>query len=212
MTTAESAEHWRLIHAERARLLGVLDGLFAEQWTERSLCIDWTVEEVVAHLSAAANTGRWAWIRSIIRSGFTPAKHNARLLYRYRGHSPAETVDNFRESVTATIAPTKDYPAFLGEVIVHGQDIVRPLGIELSPDPAAVDSVAHFYVAKDFAVNSKTLAMGLRLRADDADFEAGAGPMVTGRLLDLVMAMAGRPQALQTLSGDGVAELQSRMS
>jgi hypothetical protein len=72
MTTAESAEHWKLIHAERARLLGVLEDLSPEQFAQRSLCDGWSVEEVVAHLSAAANTGRWAWIRSIIRSGFRP--------------------------------------------------------------------------------------------------------------------------------------------
>jgi uncharacterized protein (TIGR03083 family) len=133
----------------------VLDDLSAEQWAERSLCTEWSVEEVVAHLSAAANTGRWAWFRSIVRSGFDPAKHNARLLSRYRGRSPAETVEIFREAVTATIAPTKDFPAFLGEVVVHGQGIARPLGIELSPEPEAVESVARYYVAKDFAVKAK---------------------------------------------------------
>ncbi|WP_181275950.1 maleylpyruvate isomerase family mycothiol-dependent enzyme [Brevibacterium oceani] len=212
MTAAESAEHWKLIHAERARLLGALEDLSPEQFAQRSLCDGWSVDEVVAHLSAAANTGRWTWIRSIVRSGFDPTKHNARLLSRYRGRSPAETVDNFREAVTATIAPTKDYPAFLGEVVVHSQDIALPLGIELSPDPEAVASVARYFAAKDFAVNSKTLAKGLRLRADDADFDSGSGPMVTGRLLDLVMAMAGRPEALRALNGDGVAELRTRMS
>ncbi|MCF2573170.1 maleylpyruvate isomerase N-terminal domain-containing protein [Brevibacterium sp. UCMA 11754] len=76
------SDHWTLIHAERARLVSLLDGLAADQLQAQSLCSDWSVEQVVAHLSAAANTGRWAWIRSIVAAGFNPAEHNARLLSR----------------------------------------------------------------------------------------------------------------------------------
>lgn len=206
-----SSAYWRMIHAERARLAELLGHLDAAQWEGPSLCANWNVEEVVAHLSAAANTGRWAWIRSIIRTGFDPDKHNARLLERHLGSTPGETLATFRKSITATIAPTKDYPAFLGEVIVHGQDIARPLGRELSPDTEALAEVARYFAAKDFAVNSKTLVKGLSLKAVDAEFESGSGPEVTGRLLDLVMAMAGRPEVVEVLSGPGVADLRERM-
>lgn len=72
--------------------------------------------------------------------------------------------------------------------------------------------MARYLAAKDFAVNSKTLVRGLALSAVDADFETGSGPEVTGRLLDLVMAMAGRPEALASLTGGGVSELRRRMS
>ncbi|UVI35020.1 maleylpyruvate isomerase family mycothiol-dependent enzyme [Brevibacterium spongiae] len=205
-------DYWALIHAERARLADLLATLEPEQWEPPTLCEDWSVEQVVAHLTAAANTGRWAWIASIIRAGFDPAKHNARLLKRHLGATPGETLANFRTSINATIAPTKDYPAFLGEVIVHGQDIARPFGLELRPDTQAIAEVARYFAAKDFAVNSKTQVEGLTLRAVDADFETGDGPEVTGRILDLVMAMAGRPETLASLSGAGVAELRRRMN
>nr|WP_231939187.1 hypothetical protein [Brevibacterium sandarakinum] len=118
----------------------------------------------------------------------------------------------FRNAVPATVAPTKDYPAFLGEVIVHGQDIARPLGVDLDPDAEAVLEVARFFAAKDFAVNSRTLVKGLSLNADDADFSVGDGPTVSGELIDLVMAMAGRSDACDMLTGDGVDELRQRMS
>lgn len=71
--------------------------------------------------------------------------------------------------------------------------------------------MARYFAAKDFAVNSKTLLKGLKLSAADADFESGSGPEVTGRVLDLVMAMAGRPESLTELTGGGVAELRRRM-
>ncbi|WP_166823285.1 maleylpyruvate isomerase family mycothiol-dependent enzyme [Brevibacterium limosum] len=204
--------YWSLIHAERARLADLLAALEPEPWTHATLCEEWTVEQVVAHLTATADTGRWAWIRSIIRAGFDPAEHNARLLERKLGASPEETLEKFRESIALTIAPTKDLQAFLGEVIIHGQDIARPLGLGLTPDAAATVEVARYLAAKDFAVNSKTLVRGLALSAADADFETGSGPEVTGRLLDLVMAMAGRPEALAGLTGGGVSELRRRMS
>lgn len=206
------AEHWTLIHTERARLAELLDRLDAEQWHAPTLCADWSVEEVVAHLSAAANTGRWAWIRSILAAGFDPAKHNARLLSRYRSRSPHETLATFRESITATIAPTKDYPAFLGEVIVHGQDIARPLGLKLEPNDEALVEVARYFASKDFAVNSRTLIKGLTLEADDADFSAGDGPKVAGSVLALVMAMAGRSSFAADLTGAGSEELRRRIA
>lgn len=205
-------ESWDLIHAERARLADLLTTLEPEQWAHATLCTEWTVEQVVAHLTAAANTGRWAWIRSIIRAGFDPAKHNARLLERRLGDSPEQTLAKFHNSIPLTIAPTKDFPAFLGEVIVHGQDIARPLELDLVPGDKGTIHVARYFASKDFAVNSKTLVKGLKLSAVDADFESGSGPEVTGRVLDLVLAMAGRPEALTDLTGSGVSELRRRMN
>ena len=147
----------------------------------------------------------------MVGAGFNADRHNARRLAQYLGETPEQTAQYFRSSVGSTVAPTKDYPAWLGEVIVHGQDIARPLGIDLAPDPAAVHEVARYFVAKDFAVNSRTLVKGLTLSATDADFGAGQGPLVRGPLLDLVMVMAGRASFLDGLDGDGVSELRSRL-
>ncbi|WP_291792626.1 hypothetical protein [Brevibacterium sp.] len=41
-----------------------------------------------------------------------------------------------------TLPVTKDYAAFLGEVVVHAQDIARPLGLALEPAAEAVGEVA----------------------------------------------------------------------
>lgn len=105
---SEAVDWWSLIHAERARLVELLETLGSDQWSADTLCSAWSVEEVVAHLSAAANTGRWAWIRSIVAAGFNADRHNARLLDRFRGRSPEETLEVFRNCITATIVPTKD--------------------------------------------------------------------------------------------------------
>src|SRR5690606_7782235 len=101
--------------------------------------------------------------------------------------------------------------AYLGEVLVHGQDIYHPLGITHAPPPEAVTAVAGFYARRDFAVDSASVAKGLNLRASDGPFEAGTGPEVSGPTLALVMALAGRAAFLDQLEGPGVAELARRI-
>ncbi len=46
---------WALAHAERAALADDLAGLSVEQWQQATLCAKWNVEDVVAHLTAAAS-------------------------------------------------------------------------------------------------------------------------------------------------------------
>lgn len=208
----DAERSWSMIHAERRRLGEVLDALSAGQWRTGSLCAAWTVEQVVAHLTAAASTGTWAWLRSMVRAGFNAGAHNDRLLRRYLGQTPAQTLGRFHAATTNTIAPTKDHAAWLGEVIVHSQDIAHPLGIGLTPDPAAVIDVARFFAARDFAVHSRSMVKGLRIETDDSSFTAGEGPVVRGRGLALVMTMAGRPAYGDELGGDGADELRRRLA
>jgi len=130
----DGAQTWALVHAERARLLDHLERLSPDQWRAPTLCADWTVEEVVAHLVAAARTGTGAWLASMLRARFDPARHNARMVQRHRGATAERTLERFREAVPLTVAASKDLPACLGEVIVHAQDVARPLGLDLVPD------------------------------------------------------------------------------
>lgn len=200
-----------LIHAERRRLVDVLDRLGPDQWGMTSACPRWSVEDVVAHLSAAASTTTGAWVTSIVRARFDTDRHNDRLLARHRGATAHETRETFRRLIPRRTAAAGAHAAMLGEVVVHGQDIARPLRLELVPDQAAVLAVARFFVAKDFAVNSRTLVRGLSLKATDAPFAVGSGPVVSGELLTLTLSMAGRGDAAAELTGPGADELRHRI-
>jgi uncharacterized protein (TIGR03083 family) len=203
---------WPATHAERASLVADLADLTPEQWATTSLCPDWTVEETVAHLSAAASVGRLRWIRSAIGARFDFALHNRRRLDEQLGATPAETLRILRSKIDSTVAPMGDDRAWLGEVVVHGADIRRPLGLPSSVPVTTSTAVAEFYASRDFAVASRTAAAGLRLVADDGPFTTGADddPLVTGPTLALVLAMAGRAAFCDDLTGPGVATLRGR--
>lgn len=203
---------WALAHAERAALAEDLAGLDTEQWRQRTLCGLWDVEQVVAHLSAAASVGRWQWMRSMLGARFRPDVHNQRRLQEHLGNTPAETLDRFRAVINSTTAPSSDIPAYLGEVVVHAQDIRHPLGLARTPDIEALTPVAEFFARRNFTVPSRSNAAGLQLRADDGPFTAGEGARVTGTTLALVMAMAGRLPYLEELDGPGVPILRARVN
>ena len=203
---------WSAAHAERAALADDLAGLDDAQWARPSLCGRWNVEQVVAHLTAAASIGPMRWCASVLGARFDFDLHNERRLAEHRGETPAETLERFRHVITSTTAPLGPTAAWLGEVIVHAQDIRRPLGLRGAPPVDVVTSVADFYAQRDFAVRSQSACTGLRLEATDGAFATGTGPLVSGTTLALTMAIAGRRDYCDDLTGPGVPELRARCS
>ena len=203
-------ELWAAIHAERAKLADDLAQLDDDRWAKLSLCGRWTVKQVVAHLTAAASTGGFRWFRSVLGARFDFDLHNDRRLAEHRGATPSETLDRFRAAIPNTTAASGHTPAWLGEVVVHAQDIRRPLGIDCTPAVNALTTVATFYASRDFTVASKTAASGLELEATDGPFRHGDGPLVRGTTVALTMAMAGREIYCDELDGPGVPALRAR--
>jgi uncharacterized protein (TIGR03083 family) len=202
---------WALAHAERAALAEDLADLGEKQWGHDTLCGEWNVEQVVAHLTAAASLNQRRWLLSMLGARFRPDVHNQRRLAEQCGSTPVETLDRFRAVITSTTAPSGHTPAYLGEVVVHAQDIRQPLGLARTPSVDALTPVADFFAQRGFAVASHTRAADLQLRADDGPFAAGTGPLITGSTLALVMSMAGRVAYLPELDGPGVPTLRSRI-
>ena len=211
-STTTGGALWAAAHAERAALADDLAGLDGTQWAQPSLCGAWTVEEVVAHLTAAASVGRLRWLTSVLSARLDFDVHNERRLAERRGCTPAETLERFRRVVTSTTAASGHTAAWLGEVVVHAQDVRRPLGLTHTPPTEALTEVARFYASRDFTVASRSTADGLRLEATDGPFTTGAGPLVTGTTLALTMAMAGRRAYCDDLTGPGASVLRDRCS
>lgn len=206
----KSDDLWTLVRQERMRLADQLSALSDDEWRARSLLPGWSVEDVVAHLTAGASLGRLRWLMSMVASRFDDGRHNQRWIEEHRGATPAETLERFRAVVDSTVAPSGHTEAWLGEIVVHGGDVRRPIGIPDGPSPETVEPVARFYARRDFTVPSASLVDGLRLEATDSDFSSGEGPLVTGPTLALTMAMAGRRAFEDDLEGPGLATLSKR--
>ncbi|SDC94561.1 maleylpyruvate isomerase family mycothiol-dependent enzyme [Streptomyces prasinopilosus] len=201
---------WPLIHTERAALAADLADLTDDQWETPSLCAGLTVREVVAHLSAGASLDTVRWLAGVIRCRFDFDRQVAVRLAEQLGATPGETLERFRRIVPSTTKPPLPAIAMLGEVIVHGEDVRRPLGIRRDHPIGVVTETAEYYRGSDLVVVARKRIGGLRLVADDGPFATGSGPLVSGRTLALIMAMTGRAAYCDDLEGDGVELLRSR--
>ncbi len=202
---------WTLIAAERRALADDLADLADADWEARSLCTDWTIRDVVAHLTSWARLTPGPFLRSLVFHGFNLKSTMAEDMTRAAGASIQETLDNVR-SVQDFVRPVPGGGAvsMLGETVVHAEDIRRPLGIQRSYPTEALTLIADSYARSNYPIGAKTRVAGLALRATDAEWRHGTGLPVEGPLSALVVAMAGRPAALADLTGEGLAQLESR--
>lgn len=205
-----SSTLWPQIHAERAALATDLTGLTESQWATRSLCSQFTVREVLAHLTAGASLNAVTWMIGVLRCRFDFDRQVALRLAQHLGNDPADTLARFRATVTSTTKPPLPVAAMLGETIVHGTDIRRPLGLRGDHRIDTLTALAEYYASKDLPVITRSRISGLRLTATDGPFATGAGPVVAGPTLALIMAMAGRAEFARDLDGEGVAVLRER--
>jgi uncharacterized protein (TIGR03083 family) len=206
----KTEEVWQHIHSERAALAGTLDALTPQQWAAASWCEGWTVLDTTGHVVAAAEQTFPNFYKELVQAGFRfnvfaerGARHNA-------SAGPQELVRRLRLRTTTTNHPPAPVMAMLGEIVVHGEDIRRPLGLSHASPEAALVAVADSWKNSNLLIGAKRRISGLRLRATDADWRHGDGPEVAGPLQSLVLAMTGRKGAHQDLSGEGLAVLASR--
>jgi len=201
-------EVWSMVHAERAALVEDLEGLDDAQWDVPSLCAEWTVHDVAAHLVDTARTTRLGFLTGLARARFDFHRQNAAGVRRHRGGSAQETLDRLRAVAQRRSTPPAPLDSRLVEEVVHGEDIRRPLGLTRAYPPEAVIRALRLQVGTPAAFGgAKELVAGVRLRAADADVAIGAGPEVSGPTLSLLLAVSGRRVALADLDGPGVATL-----
>ncbi len=202
---------WPIIHAERQSLLDDLESLTDAQWAAPSLCSQWSIREVFAHMTATAKMTPAKFVGKFARAGFNFDAMASKDVAHECASTPADGLAEFRAHLTDTTHPPGPIDAMLGEAIIHSADIRRPLGIAHTFPPDAVVRVADFYKASNLLIGAKTRIAGLTLRAVDADWSTGSGPEVTGPIHSLLLAMTGRAAAVADLSGAGVSTLQTRM-
>ncbi len=206
----KSAETWPYIHSERTAVAQTLAALSPDQWTLPSWCQGWSVQETAGHILAAAEQTPLHFYKELAGAGFRFDVFTDRAARRLAAVGPEELVRRLRARTTTTNRPPAPVLAMLGEIIVHGEDIRRPLGLPHQPPLPAVAAVADSWTRSNLLIGSKRRIAGLRLRATDADWTHGEGPEVSGPLLSLVLAMSGRKGSHGDLGGAGVEVLAVR--
>jgi uncharacterized protein (TIGR03083 family) len=201
---------WATIAAERGALASDLADLTAAQWDTQSLCAGWTVRDIVAHLSATASLNPATFLLGMAKARFNFDTFANGQIAKHRGADPVATLAEFRGLQNSTSAPPGPNTSWLGEVVVHGADVRRPLGIPHTYTLGAVRQVADFYKGSNMLLGSKNRVAGLALSATDHDWQHGEGEAVEGPLLSLLLAMTGRTAACDDLVGPGVPTLRSR--
>src|ERR1700682_2530 len=100
-----------------------LQALTEPQWVTPSLCPDGTMPDVLAHMTATARMTPPQFIGNFVLSGFNFASVQAKGVEAEKGGSPAETLARFTTLVNSTNHPPGPTDTWLGEVIVHSEDI-----------------------------------------------------------------------------------------
>jgi uncharacterized protein (TIGR03083 family) len=201
---------WPTIHDERSALADDLSGLPVDRWSSPSLCSEWTVHQVLGHMVATAKMTPPLFFAKMFGSGFRFGAMANKAVAQETAGSPADTLAEFRRVAPSNSAPPGPVDSWIGETIVHGEDIRRPLGIRHAYPLDALIRVAEFYQGSNLLIGTKKRIAGVTLRATDAEWSHGSGPEVAGPMLSLVLAMTGRQAALDDLAGEGVDVLRSR--
>lgn len=194
----------QLLNDERAELITLLRDLTPAEWEAPSLCAGWRVRDVVGHL-LYDEISPMGYARFALRRRMNTDRVNNDLVARARHLSTAELVDRFENSGQRI---TRMLPNVgLADILVHQQDIRRPLG---RPRTIPADRMIAVLNHPDPFATPGKFTRGLRFVATDVDWSSGAGPEVHGPGEALALAVVGRPVALDELTGDGVATLRQR--
>lgn len=202
-------ELWRHTHEQRLALATLLRDLSDEEWAVPSLCQGWTVRDVAAH---------------VMRSATVTPPEMAVALVRFRGRYNTLVAEDARRAARRPVAELiADFQRHDGsrrhpfgtsvtdpllDILVHSQDIAVPLGRPHTMPIAPAVVAARRAHRLGFLFNDSARRRQVEVRATDADFAVGKGPLVEGPICAVLMLLTGRTAAvLPDLSGPGVERL-----
>jgi uncharacterized protein (TIGR03083 family) len=206
-------QSWHVIERERLRLADLLDGLTPEQWESASLCTDWRIRDVAAHLSLVSEPPPpWTFVTNGVRARGNFHRLNTRLT-KARAEQPTQAiVASLRRNAASRQLPVvTNYRNVLFDLLVHIQDTAIPLCAELRmPVEAAQDGASRVW-SMGWPFWARRRLRGLHLRATDSEWEAGDGSEVRGTTADLLLLLTGRTATLDRLSGPGTPALTASL-
>lgn len=202
---------WQKFDAERAALCDDLASIEPRQWDVQSLCSAWKIRHVVAHLVRGAQVTMGGFAAGMLKNGMNFDRYIARQALAAGAAPPQVLLAGLKATIGKRSVPPMTTPVTMfSDIVCHSADMRRPLGISRTLPEETLIEVANSVKAAGFPFGAKRRIAGLRLVATNATWSTGDGPQVGGPLESLILAMAGRPAALEELSGDGTTTLRAR--
>ena len=206
----DKEETWQVVRQQRLAIADLLDGLTTQQWESRSLCTDWRIRDVAAHVLLVAEPPTPAsLLADAVRARGSFHRLNTLAARRRALRSPGQLVVDLREHAGSRKVPVvSNYRNVLFDVMVHAQDIAIPLGLDLPLPPRAGAAAATRVWTMGWPFWAKRRLRGVRLTATDVDWSTGSGADVHGPIRAILLLLTGRTTAATaTLAGDGMARL-----
>jgi uncharacterized protein (TIGR03083 family) len=210
-------EKWEVIAGQRRVLADLLADLDEEQWSRPSLCAEWRIKDVAAHVAfppQSPGTSR-ILVKALRTRGDLQAVNRDMAVEHGSTRSPATLVDELRTTADSRAKPsltTVDNLMF--DTIVHIQDIAVPLGLGVAMPLDAAREGAERVWRMGWPFWARRRFRGLRLTATDVDWSVGGGTEVHGPIQALLLLLTGRTAAaFPQLTGPGttrLAELAAR--
>ncbi|SDS98086.1 TIGR03083 family protein [Nocardioides scoriae] len=202
---------WAHVDQQRLEVADLLDDLDAQEWEHPSLCTDWRVRDVAAHL-ALAHTGAAQALVDVVRSGGrfdvmirdTARRQARRPVGEHAARLRAMVGSRRRAPLVSPLEPLID-------VLVHAQDVVRPLGRTRAVPPDAAAAAAERAWSMGFPFRAQRRLGPVRLVATDHAWTAGEGEEVRAPVGDLLLLVTGRDVVLPDLGGPGADRLRTRL-
>jgi len=192
-----------MTRVEGEALLEYLRGIPADKWDTQTVCDPWSVRHLVAHLTALSNQTMPNFAKRMVMTGFNFQKVVDGDLKQWLQPTD-KMLENLERSIANPSTPKMLDVTALGEFMCHGEDIRRALGDRWEHPGAHVDLLGPNYAKTGKPLNGKSRTTGLSFRSTDSSFRYGEGPEVAGPGIDVIMAIAGRKDALDHCEGDGV--------
>ncbi|MEZ0166522.1 maleylpyruvate isomerase family mycothiol-dependent enzyme [Kineococcus sp. LSe6-4] len=206
------ADLFAQIADERRGLADLFAAASEQDLRARSLCPAWTVHDVLAHLVTPLAVGLPRMVLAVALAGGDFDRANRRVTRRLARRSREDLVDALRRGADSRFTPPGAGPeAPLVDVLVHGLDVRRPLGVRREVPAARARPALSFLLTAPKGLVPAGLLDGVRVEVEDVDLRHGNGAPVRGPADDVLLVLTGRRAGLDGLTGAGADLLARRL-
>jgi uncharacterized protein (TIGR03083 family) len=197
MALLTEAELQPAVAAECLALAHLLEDLPSSSWDAQSLCANWRVREVVAHLTMPR------FILELLKARGNFTRMSDRCARRDSTLPSQSFVAALRGQTMHTWKPPGGgYQGALTHMVIHSLDVMVPLGIHRQFADERIRTVLDGLIKQRSLKYFKVDLAGIELRADDLDWTFGSGEKLTGSGADLALVLGGRTLPAGRLHGE----------